>query len=227
MIQLAEIIIDWSKGRSLTIVGLAGLPGSGKTTLGSQLSKLISEISGRVALSVSLDDFYLTPPEREALGLRWRAVAGSHDLRLLDGFLSSLESEAKTIEVPRYDTRAEVRLDPLVQAKPEIVIFDGWLIGARACGYEALEDSFDRLIFIDMDLEVAHQSRLQREARIRAESNGQMGMSAEDTAQFWNEALLPTGVKCVAALRNTADLVLKVDEAYRMSVQNTLMKGQP
>jgi D-glycerate 3-kinase len=138
-VQLAEIILDWSKDKAPTLIGLAGLPGSGKTTLAALLVKEIKRISDKEALSISLDDFYLRPEERKARGLRWRAVPGSHDLKLLDEFLKSINSETKTIEVPRYDTRAEVRLDQVVQSRPDIVIFDGWLIGARACGYEQLE----------------------------------------------------------------------------------------
>lgn len=211
--RLTEIVLEWSNAKSPLLIGLAGLPGSGKTTLGLRLAEHLTE---KKTLAISLDDFYLSPAEREAKGLRWRAVPGSHDLLLLAQFLKELKSDAETIVVPQYDRNAEVRFAPVVQPKPDVVIFDGWLIGARACGYEELEDAFDRLIFIDMDLEVAHQSRLNREAKIREASNGKLGMSAADTESFWTEALLPTGILCATKLRDTADAIVSIDEHYQL-----------
>jgi pantothenate kinase len=216
LIPLAEVVLSWSAERSPCIVGFAGLPGSGKTTLTRKLASVLSAMSDQRIIAVSLDDFYLTPTERDALGLRWRAVPGSHDLKLLAEFLSSIHSNTDSIKVPSYDTRAEVRLESRQCSRPEIVLLDGWLLGASAPGYEFVEASLDHVVFVDMELEIAHQSRLTREENIRRESAGQLGMSAEDTDRFWNEALLPTGVKCVTRLTTDADIILKVDEHYRI-----------
>jgi hypothetical protein len=68
-----------------------------------------------------------------------------------------------------------------------------------------------------MDLEVAHQSRLNRETQIRKASNGALGMSAADTERFWTEALLPIGIKCIAALRQTVDILIEIDATYTLT----------
>src|SRR4051812_33755031 len=70
------------------ILGISGLQGSGKSTLATELIDAARR-RGWSAVSLSLDDVYLTRAERESLAravhplLRTRGVPGTHDLTLL------------------------------------------------------------------------------------------------------------------------------------------------
>src|SRR5579885_29908 len=69
------------------VAGLCGTQGSGKSTMAAFL-KLLIEQHGLTAAVLSIDDLYLTLPERQALAaevhplLRTRGVPGTHDVGL-------------------------------------------------------------------------------------------------------------------------------------------------
>lgn len=122
------------------ILGISGLQGSGKSTLGAGLIQAAAA-RGLGAVTLSLDDAYLTHAERQALGrqvhplLRTRGVPGTHDLALLASTLSALEkaSPERPVPIPRFDKGADDRYDtPLWPAEPEVpalVVLEGWCLG--------------------------------------------------------------------------------------------------
>jgi uridine kinase len=215
-IPLADLILGWCRSKRPCLFGIAGSPGVGKTSLTAVLSIAAGILSDTTVASVSLDDFYLEPSERQRLGHKWRAVPGTHDLKLLSDFLEVVGSEQTAIEIPRYDTRSEKRLPPVRSACPQVIFFEGFFVGAAVPGYEMLANSLSYLLFLQMDLELAHQCRLDREARIRAESNNTRGMSEHETECFWQEALLPTIREWVMPLEPRADLTLSIDGRHRI-----------
>ncbi len=216
-IPLADLLVSRLGSKHTCLIGIAGPPGAGKTSLTSTLSIIVRELSDKPVAVVSLDDFYLTPSERQSLGYKWRAVPGTHDVQLLSAFLQEVRSETAKISIPRYDTRLETRLQSLVTDRPRLMLFEGWFAGALVSGYELLSSSLDYLIYLDMNHELAYRSRLKREARIRTESNNTMGMSESETETFWREALLPGINQWVIPLRRRADLTLTIDEQHRFS----------
>lgn len=215
-IPLADLMLGWCGSKRPCLFGIAGSPGVGKTSLTAVLAVAAGILSDTPVAVVSLDDFYLEPSERQRLGHKWRAVPGSHDLEMLAAFLEEVRSEQAEILIPRYDTRTEMRLHPIRSARPEVILFEGFFVGAAVPGYEMLTNSLSYLLYLDMDLELAHQCRLDREARIRAESNNMRGMSEHETERFWQEALLPTIREWVMPLQRQADLTLTIDGRHRI-----------
>jgi D-glycerate 3-kinase len=127
-------------GRPL-IQGILGGQGTGKTTLGAVLRLILKQL-GYHTLSVSLDDLYKTYAERQRLQeqdsrLIWRGPPGTHDvepgLQLLDQLRSS--NPANPILVPRFDKSAwggaGDRTIPEPVENVDIVLFEGWFVGAR------------------------------------------------------------------------------------------------
>jgi pantothenate kinase-related protein Tda10 len=216
-LPLAQLLNHWDYDGACNLVGLAGAPGAGKTSIVKILTPLTTILSGRETINVSLDDFYLSPAERQALGHRWRAAPGTHDLVLLAEFISQVKSGRQMIAVPQYDTAAERRDAPYVMSEaPRLVLFEGWFVGAPVPGYESLSRALDHLIYLDMDIDVAFASRVEREAKIRAESGDQKGLTAEQTESFWRDVLLPGTEKWVAPLKDQAELVFKIDATRRI-----------
>jgi D-glycerate 3-kinase len=132
------------------IAGIAGAQGSGKTTLARALVPALAE-RGLRALTLSLDDFYLTRDERAQLGrevhplLAMRGVPGTHDVALAHATLDALcELAAGTaVGVPRFDKGRDDRVPraewPEVCGPIEIVLLEGWCLGAKpARGAERL-----------------------------------------------------------------------------------------
>lgn len=122
------------------ILGISGLQGSGKSTLAAALIETARE-RGWSAVTLSLDDVYLTRAERQALGrqvhplLLTRGVPGTHDLTLLASTLASLEKAApeRPVSIPRFDKGSDDRypstLWPEVPQPPMLVMLEGWCLG--------------------------------------------------------------------------------------------------
>src|SRR5215469_7151246 len=77
------------------VAGLCGSQGSGKSTMAAFLKALLED-QGLTAAVLSIDDLYLTLPERERLAaevhplLKTRGVPGTHDVGLGQALLDVL-----------------------------------------------------------------------------------------------------------------------------------------
>lgn len=136
---LAAHIVD-----ETVVVGLTGAQGTGKSTLATRLQQMLqNEFRIRTAV-VSLDDLYLTAEERQAKAesvhplLATRGVPGTHDvdlgLRVLRG-LRRVRKGARVV-LPSFDKATDDRRPKTewgVWTGPcDLVIFEGWCVGARA-----------------------------------------------------------------------------------------------
>jgi D-glycerate 3-kinase len=133
------------------VLGISGLQGSGKSTLAARLIDASRE-RGWGAVSLSLDDAYLTRAEREALAvavhplLRTRGVPGTHDLPLLASTLDALPkaSPGKPVPIPRFDKGRDDRYEPsswpAIAEPPKLVVLDGWFLGVEPAADAAALD---------------------------------------------------------------------------------------
>ncbi|MDF4001994.1 kinase [Luteibacter sp. PPL552] len=146
---------DAPSGRAV-VLGLSGLQGSGKSTLAAGLAAHAQRL-GWNALAISLDDFYLTRTEREALArdvhplLITRGVPGTHDLARLIGTLDALEHAGtdRPVRVPRFDKGVDDRAPTdrwsVVIHPPRLVILEGWCLGLAPQDDAALHTAVNAL----------------------------------------------------------------------------------
>lgn len=135
---LVETLLKAADRRPL-IVGLCGSQGSGKSTLSAALAGDFREKGWRTAV-VSLDDLYLPRADRLALAatvhplLATRGPPGTHDLSLGLSVFSDLRAGRPT-RLPRFekanDDRAPYDQWGIVTDPVDIVLFEGWCVGAR------------------------------------------------------------------------------------------------
>ena len=125
------------------IIGLAGGQGSGKTTISSILTLILKRYFKLNVCKVSIDDFYKTRKDRKLLSkkkhdlLMTRGVPGTHDINLLLSFFKKIKSKNfKTLQIPTFnkaiDDRCSKTLWQKIKIKPDVIIFEGWCVGARA-----------------------------------------------------------------------------------------------
>lgn len=137
---LAAKIAEWRReaGRTI-IVGVNGGQGSGKTTLCRFLEQCLLPEAGLNAVTVSLDDFYLPKAERAALArsvhplLATRGVPGTHDAAAMKRVLTALK-EGKPVAMPVFDKARDDRAPETkwrrMTGAPEVILFEGWCVGA-------------------------------------------------------------------------------------------------
>ena len=213
-VSLVQELRRWLQPGKTIIVGMCGLPGAGKSTLGKEL---IDALVGVRAATVSLDDFYLPRAERLAKGIALRGAPGTHDLTLLDGLLGQLRSRSCQVTLPVFDRGTEQRLAPRQCKGPlDLCLVEGFLVGIDAPGYENLRSSLSRLIFLDVDPESALLSRRRREAALLAA--GQAAMTDAEVLHFWHHSLWPQVDRYVMPLRERADVVVSLRPDHSISM---------
>lgn len=122
------------------LIGINGAQGTGKTTACRFLEALLRDDHGLTVATLSLDDFYLTRAERTALAARrhplfaTRGPPGTHDLGLANRVITGLLTGSGTLALPRFDKAIDDRAPPgtwsRVNAPIDILLFEGWCIGA-------------------------------------------------------------------------------------------------
>lgn len=136
------------------VFGINGGQGSGKTTINAFLQIILGQGLGLKAAGFSIDDVYKTYEQRQAMAhevhplFAIRSVAGTHDTALAMDTLNALtHADADTrIAIPHFDKMARGgqgdRLAesqwPVVEGPLDVVIFEGWFVGARAQSEEQL-----------------------------------------------------------------------------------------
>lgn len=135
------------------VVGFCGSQGSGKST-GVGLLKILLEAEGLRAAALSIDDLYLSKEDRQKLAdvvhplLATRGPPGTHDLVLGEGVLDAL-ARPQTVSIPRFDKARDTRMDPSrwdqFQGPADVILFEGWCVGARPQPPEALAQPVNAL----------------------------------------------------------------------------------
>jgi len=137
-----KIYQDYKKNKKIKIIGLTGGQGAGKSTI-AQVLKLILEI--KYSLNVvcfSIDDFYKTLNERTSLAkkvnklFKIRGVPGTHDTNLIKKiFIDLTKKNFRPMFVPRFDKSRDDRFPKKywqkIKQQPNIIIFEGWCVGAQ------------------------------------------------------------------------------------------------
>ncbi len=144
MLRRLEGELRGGAARRRPLLALNGPVGAGKTSLGRALERLAA-LGGLRLTVASIDDLYLPAAERRSrlagnpFGVS-RVPPGSHDLPLLMEALGTWRAGG-TLRLPRFDKtlaggdgdRNGWREEPA-----EALVIEGWLMGCRALGPQAL-----------------------------------------------------------------------------------------
>ena len=129
------------KGKTL-FLGVSGGQGSGKTMVTEILKIILKKFFKRQIHVNSIDDFYKTLEERNKMSnkihslFKTRGVPGTHDINLVKKFFNFIKKEKfRKIKLPKFEKARDDRLKKKywysVKKKPEIVILEGWCVGAK------------------------------------------------------------------------------------------------
>ena len=137
-------------------VGLAGGQGTGKTTISSLIKIILIKYFKLKVFRISIDDFYKTRKERISLSKRihpmllTRGVPGTHDINMMLNFFKKAKSKKfKKLKLPTFNKATDDRFNKKhwydLKNKPDVIIFEGWCVGARSEKNNTLKKNINSL----------------------------------------------------------------------------------
>lgn len=139
------------------MLGISGCQGSGKSTLASLISLLLAKTGKHKVVVISIDDFYKTAKQRQQKAqdihplFATRGVPGTHDIAMALALLEQLNhSDFKSpVYIPTFDKSIDDRTPKnrwqCITERPDMIILEGWCIGASAQSPEKLGTAINRL----------------------------------------------------------------------------------
>ena len=137
-------------------VGLAGGQGTGKTTTSSLIKIILSKYFKLNVFRISIDDFYKTRKERISLSKRvhpmllTRGVPGTHDINMMLNFFKNVKSRKfKRLKLPTFNKAIDDRFNKKkwydLKKRPDVIIFEGWCVGAKSEKRNTLEKTINSM----------------------------------------------------------------------------------
>jgi D-glycerate 3-kinase len=137
-------------------VGLAGGQGTGKTTISSLIRIILTKYFKLNVFRISIDDFYKTRKERINLSKRvhpmllTRGVPGTHDINMMLNFFKKSKSKKfKRLKLPIFNKAIDDRYNKKkwydLKKRPDVIIFEGWCVGAKSEKNNTLKKTINSL----------------------------------------------------------------------------------
>jgi pantothenate kinase len=192
---VSQITVD-ARGRSRYVFGLAGPPGSGKSTVSARLADALG------AVVVPMDGFHLDNAELRSAGLLdVKGAPGTFDAQGFVRLVERLQHADGPVSAPSFDRVADCTIDAAITVEPDdhIVVVEGNYLLLDQLPWRALRDLFDRTGYLAVDDAKRVERLVARHVR--------HGRSLEDAREFVRTSD-EANAELVAASRHRADMVI-------------------
>ncbi|ETN41906.1 uridine kinase [Cyphellophora europaea CBS 101466] len=203
--QKAHYSPPWA---NMSIVGVAGSSGSGKTSLAIEIVKALDL---PWVIIMSIDSFYKSLNEEQNRLAHLNEYdldsPASIDFDKLYECLKDLK-QGKRVDIPVYSFPLHQRLDETVSLySPHVVILEGNL----ALNDQRILAMLDMKIFVEADLDVCLSRRLVRDVRDR-------GRDIEGIIKQWFDWVKPVFLKYIEPQKEIADLIVPRGMQNKMAI---------
>ena len=180
----------------VTIIGIAGGTGSGKTTV---VKKIVEALPPHYVAVVPLDSYYndtshMTEEERRAINFDH---PDAFDWKLLNKHINALR-EGKAIEQPTYSYILSNRMPETIHVEPKPVII---IEGIMTLINKKLRDIMDLKIFVDTDPDERLIRNIQRDTIDR-------GRTVSMVVERYLSVLKPMHEQFIEPTKRYADLII-------------------
>lgn len=188
-------------GAGRELLGIAGPPGAGKSTVAAALADELTA-AGVPAVVLPMDGFHLPPARLVELGRRERM--GAPDTFDVDGFarvLAELRAASGVVRAPLFDRTVEEPVPDALEIPPAIrvVIAEGNYLLHDADGWERIRSLLDRVCYLAID------DALRRERLVaRHVAHGKTA----DAAAAWVREVDESNAELIARGAARADAIL-------------------
>lgn len=200
MAQLRTVdeIITTIPLRERSLVGIAGAPGAGKSTIAADL---VARLDAAVLLP--MDGFHLPQAELRRLGRRERM--GAPDTFDVDGFVSTLRAvrAAETLSAPGFDREIEEPIPDAIRIPAEVrtVVIEGNYLLLDGGGWERVAPLLDLSFFVEVDDRIRLDRLIARHIRFG---------KTEPDARAWATGPDEANARIIAATAGRADHTIRL-----------------
>ena len=200
---VARAVALCADGRA--VLGLAGCPGAGKTTVAEALAAAAAAVLGADAVAhVPMDGFHLADRQLDRLGLRDRK--GAPETFDIDGYVALLRrlldpAELRTVYAPVFERDLEQALAGAVAVGPDVrlVVTEGNYLLLDRPGWRDLSAVLTETWFVEVD-DVERVRRLVARHELFGKSH--------DAAVAWVATVDEPNAALVRSTRDRADVVV-------------------
>ena len=199
----------------MTIIGIAGGTGSGKTTV---VNRIIKALPPHYAAVIPLDSYYndttgMTPEERAAINFDH---PDAFDWKLLNEHIRMLKN-GEAVEQPIYSYIVSNRLKETVRVEPKPVIV---IEGIMTLHNQKLRDMMDLKIFVETDDDVRLIRNIRRDVVER-------GRTVDMVLDRYDKVLKPMHEQFIEPTKKYADLIVPwgVDNRTGIHILKTYIEG--
>ena len=203
-VRAAALVARDDEAGERAVLGIAGPPGSGKSTLGEHLADAVAAL-GVGVVRVPMDGFHLADGELVRLGRRGRK--GAIDTFDVDGYAALLRRartvRARTVYAPDFDRSLHQPVAGSIPVLPEarLVITEGNYLLSPDPAWRAVRGLLDEVWYCDLERDERVRRLVARHERFG---------KAPDVALDWVAAVDEPNAAAIAAWSGTADLVVDV-----------------
>ena len=189
-------------GPGRLIVGLAGPPAAGKSTLATALAAALSD-DGTAAVALPMDGFHLANAELARLGLADRK--GAPETFDAAGFVHLLRrlrsDEATTVYAPTFSRQINESIGSAIPVPPEVrvVVTEGNYLLLDTPPWHDVRPLLDLALYLDAPHSTRHSALVRRQLS--------RGLSKAD-AQAWAGGSDAANAKLIESTRDRADHIL-------------------
>jgi len=203
----------WAKYRELSrsqrlLIGISGIPGSGKTTLAAKVSKRLNELFAasspglagggtEIAAFVPMDGYHLSRAQLDAMpdpvnAHARRGAAFTFDdeafLKLVKKLREPLLPETTTIYAPSFDHAVKDPIEADIPIAPSIRIclFEGNYCALNKPEWSTAADLMDELWFVEVDFKVARERLADRHVKAGIARDKEEGYKRADENDLVN-----------------------------------------
>ncbi|AJQ97263.1 hypothetical protein [Gynuella sunshinyii] len=208
-----RLIEQINNARSRRLIALAGIPGSGKTTLVREISRRVNEYFQKpVVVDLGMDGFHLSKAQLNTLpdpqqALARRGAPWTFDPGAMRDYLQRLKGsyEMTICDWPGFEHDIGDPVDAAYQIPADcpLILVEGLYLLYSDHGWAAVAECFDERWFFDVPMEVAMERLCQRHMRVWGMSREQALAQIAGNDRLNAELVLPTSP--------FADWVLKGD----------------
>jgi pantothenate kinase len=204
--HILDMVSD-AQGHRIAI-GLAGGPGTGKSTLAAELVTMLNATHPGSAALVPMDGFHMKHAKLEATGqVDYKGAPHTFEGAEFLSFLHHLKAAKEPVSGPLYSRKIEDTVEHAFTVQPEvrILIVEGNYLLLTEGPWAGVKAALDYAVFIDVPRDIVKARLLRR--------HGEEGLFTEERNRAHIERNDLPNYDLVSRSQDRADVVIEMDVA--------------